>query len=544
MKTRLAAAGLLAVLGGPLVWSLWRALQAGLEASAWHALINHPQTAPALGMALWTGLAATALAVVGAAGILSRRVGQRPLARLLRFLAPMLAVPHAAFAIGLAFLLAPSGWLLRALSPWATGLSAPPPWTTTQDPWGLGLIAVLVLKEIPFLLWMAATQLQRAEVNRVWAQDLLLARSMGYTPQVAWWRVIWPQLWPRLRWPVLAVLAYSLTVVDMALVMGPTTPPTLAVLAWQWLQDGEVTQNAQGAAAAWLLTGVLALSASVAALIWQVPQRAVWRTRWTRGERGRERTRWRGAPGLPFGFSGLLWVYAVVMLALLVGSGTGLWPFPALLPVQLSGQAWASVANSLPTLGTTLSLAFCSAATALLWSVTWLECAPRAWDTRVRPLLYVPLVLPPVLWVVGVHQLALEWQIDGRWSGLWLAHTLAATPYVLVTLSPAYTGFDARYQQLSAALGHGRAVFLWRIKWPLLRSALASAWAVGFAVSVAQYLPTLFLGAGRFATVTTEAVTLAAGAQRALTSAYAVLQWGLPVLAWTLAARWGRPRRF
>ena len=64
----------------------------------------------------------------------------------------MLATPHAAFAIGLAFLLAPSGWLLRGLSPWLTGFDFPPPWPTTQDPWGLGLIAALVLKEIPFLL--------------------------------------------------------------------------------------------------------------------------------------------------------------------------------------------------------------------------------------------------------------------------------------------------------------------------------------------------------------------------------------------------------
>ena len=53
---------------------------------------------------------------------------------------------------------------------------------------------------------------------------------------------------------------------------------------------------------------------------------------------------------------------------------------------------------------------------------------------------------------------------------------------------------------------------------------------MGFAVSVAQYLPTLYVGAGRFATVTTEAVTLAAGAQRSLMSAYAVLQMVLPVL--------------
>jgi putative thiamine transport system permease protein len=67
---------------------------------------------------------------------------------------------------------------------------------------------------------------------------------------------------------------------------------------------------------------------------------------------------------------------------------------------------------------------------------------------------------------------------------------------------------------------------------------------VGFAVSVAQYLPTLTVGAGRYATVTTEAVALAAGAQRSLTSAYAWLLFVLPVLGFALAAWVGRPRRF
>ena len=44
--------------------------------------------------------------------------------------------------------------------------------------------------------------------------------------------------------------------------------------------------------------------------------------------------------------------------------------------------------------------------------------------------------------------------------------------------------------------------------------------------------------------ITTEAVNLAAGAQRSLTSAYAGLQLVLPVLAFALAARLGAPRRF
>lgn len=99
-------------------------------------------------------------------------------------------------------------------------------------------------------------------------------------------------------------------------------------------------------------------------------------------------------------------------------------------------------------------------------------------------------------------------------------------------------------QAVAASLGHTRWAFVWRIKWPLLRAALAASFAVGFAVSVAQYLPTLYVGAGRFGTATTEAVALAAGGQRSLMAAFAALQWLLPALVFGLAAWAGRERRF
>jgi putative thiamine transport system permease protein len=60
--------------------------------------------------------------------------------------------------------------------------------------------------------------------------------------------------------------------------------------------------------------------------------------------------------------------------------------------------------------------------------------------------------------------------------------------------------------------------------------------AVGFAVSVAQYLPTQFIGAGRYASVTTEAVTLASGGQRHTAAAFALLQALLPLLGFAAAA--------
>ena len=543
----------------PLGWSLWAAVQAGLDAAGWKALWLDPQTLRALAMSLWTGLLASTLSTAAAAWMLCRIFSPLPGAavggRLARGLAPLLALPHAALAIGLVALLAPSGWLLRLLSPWATGFSAPPPWATTQDPWGLGLVAVLVLKETPFLLWAALAQLQRPEVGQQLQRQLRLAQTLGYSARSAWWRVAWPQLWPRLLGPLLAVLAYNLTVVDVALVIGPGAPPTLAVLAWQWLQDADPATNAQGAAAAWLLAGAMALAA---ALAWGSTGNPQWRRRQTRGPDAM-RTAARHSPGTTTTITTittitlrasthqplalLLGIYLAVGLALGLGSFTGSWPFPQLLPEVWSLTAWRSVLASSGTLWATTGLALASSLSALLWAVAWLELAPHSWQRRAQALLYLPLALPGVLWVLGLHQLALAWGLDGQASGLWLAHTLACLPYVLLALQGPYTGFDTRLGQLAPTLGRSRWAFLWQVKWPLLRAALAASLAVGFAVSVAQYLPTLYVGAGRFNTVSTEAVTLASGGQRSLTAAYAGLQWLLPMLMFALAARLGRARR-
>ena len=67
----------------------------------------------------------------------------------------------------------------------------PPPWATTQAPWGLGLILVLVAKEVPFLLWAAAAHLQGADValrlrrERDMARELGLGAPLGLIPSLA-----------------------------------------------------------------------------------------------------------------------------------------------------------------------------------------------------------------------------------------------------------------------------------------------------------------------------------------------------------------------
>ncbi len=74
-----------------------------------------------------------------------------------------------------------------------------------------------------------------------------------------------------------------------------------------------------------------------------------------------------------------------------------------------------------------------------------------------------------------------------------------------------------------------------KVKFPLLLPAIILGWAMGMSVSLAQYLPTQLLGAGRVTTLTTEAVSLASGQDRRIMAIYGLMQAALPLVVFSLA---------
>ena len=69
----------------------------------------------------------------------------------------------------------------------------------------------------------------------------------------------------------------------------------------------------------------------------------------------------------------------------------------------------------------------------------------------------------------------------------------------------------------------------------MLLTPCLTALAVGFSVSVGQYLVTLMIGAGRVETLTTEAVALASGGQSRVFGVYALAPALLPAFAFAFA---------
>jgi putative thiamine transport system permease protein len=174
-------------------------------------------------------------------------------------------------------------------------------------------------------------------------------------------------------------------------------------------------------------------------------------------------------------------------------------------------------------------------------AVLTLACLENEQRHRLRPgatalwLLYVPLLVPQIAFLFGVQVVLIRLGLDGTTFAVVWVNLIFVLPYVFLSLADPFRALDPRYAASAAALGAGKWRVFLAVKLPLLTRPILVACAVGFAVSIGQYLPTLFAGAGRISTLTTEAVTLSSGGDRRILGIYAVLQTGLPLLVYGFA---------
>jgi putative thiamine transport system permease protein len=544
MIFRLAPLVALVALGGPVILGLAFTLLPSLgyfpaiggvsfSLEGWRDLSAFPGFATALRLTLTTGIMSTLLALVLAISFCAIAAQNPALLRLRRGLAPLLASPHSAMALGFAFLVAPSGWIMRLLSPWLTGYDRPPATLVTiQDPWGVALIIGLLLKETPYLILMILAASSQVRVD----QTLATARALGQNSAMAWIKTVFPQIYPQIRLPVFAVLAFSLSVVDMALILGPGTAPPLAVLAARWFADYNLALYYPAAAAA-ILQLVLAVACIGGWMLLERPVASLG-LRWIeRGGIDRLACLMTAVAGRCAMIIGLLGLLSLAGMAL--WAFAGVWRFPDALPATWRISQFETLAATIiAPAGMTILIGTVSVVVSILLAIGCLENEQRRAlhpGTAALWLLYMPLLTPQIAFLFGVQVALIRLNLDGSLFAVIWAHVVFVLPYVFLSLADPFRSLDPRYAAGAAALGASPGRILLAIKLPLLTRPLLAAGAVGFAVSVSLYLPTLFAGGGRISTLTTEAVALADGADRRITGMLVLFQSALPLAAYGLA---------
>src|SRR6056297_3443094 len=305
------------------------------------------------------------------------------------------------------------------------------------------------------------------------------------------------------------------------------------------MSDPDLTLRFQAAAGAVLQLGLVLAGLGLWRLLELAVARAgrAWIARGGRGRRGAGHALRLGA----------LVLGALAALAVIAGLGgqvvwsfAGLWQFPDLLPDGFTLRNWDRHGPRLAgPVAETLIIAATATGLALLLTLACLEAEHRHGlrpATRALWLLYLPLIVPQVAFLAGFQPLCIAAGVDGGRAAVILAHLVFVLPYVFLSLSDPWRAWDRRWATAGAALGASGWGVLWRVRAPMMLAPLLTAFAVGFAVSVGQYLPTLLIGGGRVPTLTTEAVALASGGDRRAIGVWALAQAGAAAAPFLLAA--------
>ncbi|MFQ6158269.1 ABC transporter permease [Sinorhizobium meliloti] len=484
-----------------------------------------------------TGLAAGLLTTVAATAVVGTFVagfaGTPLFARIQHLVSSLLAVPHAAAAFALAFLVAPSGFLLRLISPEVTGFTRPPDWLLPNDPFALTMIAGLIAKEVPFLFLVTLAALPQLAVPRA----SRLAAALGYGRVAGFAICLWPALYRQIRLPVFAVLVYSVSVVDVAMILGPKLPPTLPVRVTQWAGDDDLGARFLASAGAFLQLGIV-VAAMASWIVLERVGKAVLARLTLSGRRFARDGALRAAGALAMSTCTVTIFAGLSVLS--IWSVAGLWPFPDALPGSLTPNTWMRTLPQLwAPLGTTVALALSASSLALLFTILLLYrngIAGGRKNAAGYRLLYLPLLVPEISFVFGLQVLMLSAGFTPGFASVLAVHFVFVLPYVLLSLSAPWRAVDPRFEKIAAGFGKPALEILFTVRLPLLFRACLTALAVGFAVSVSLYLPTLLIGSGRLTTITTEAVALSSGGDRRVIGIYALVQGLLPFLAFLVAS--------
>lgn len=495
---------------------------------AFQAVFDWQGVGTSIALSLFSAITSSYLACLISFAILQAAWGSKFWRKIEVSLSPLLAMPHVAFAIGFAFLFAPTGMGVRVVHQ----LFGYDPNAQTvndlallvKDPYALGLILMLAIKEVPFLLLMSIPILQQLKVDKLEK----VSHSLGYSSAQAWWKCLFPQWFAKLRFPMLAVLAYSLSVVDVALIIGPTNPPTFAVLVWQWFNDPDLALLPRAAAGAVVLFVLAsALIAFARAVEWGVTK-------------GFKRWQYSGRSGFSLPgkmlFSMILLLTLVMLPLTVIWSFAQRWRFPDILPSDYSLRFWQHEWHSiLATLEQSLLLAAISASIALVLALAAHEYRLRyRWQVP-GYIIAIPMLIPQLSVLFGMQIVTLYLSSNAYFFWVCWAHVFFAFPFVYLALDGPWRSFDQGLTRVALSLGKSPIQVWLKVKLPILLPAVAFAWAVGVSVSLAQYLPTLVLGAGRISTITTEAVALSSGFDRRVTAIYALWQALLPLMFFSLA---------
>lgn len=229
----------------------------------------------------------------------------------------------------------------------------------------------------------------------------------------------------------------------------------------------------------------------------------------------------------------LLAIFLGVLLPLVplaVWSFAHRWYFPALLPTEWRGRAWAYIFQPgspvLEALGNSLLVA---AAVTFLSILIGLP-AGRALGmhsfrgkTLVQFLILAPTIMPVLAVAMGIHVAFIRYGLADSLLGVIFVHLVPVTPYMVLILASVFVNYNPDVEGQARSLGARPRQVLWYITLPAILPGLVVGSLFAFIISWSQYLLTLLIGGRNVITLPILLFTFANAGDNPLTAALSLV---------------------
>ncbi len=144
------------------------------------------------------------------------------------------------------------------------------------------------------------------------------------------------------------------------------------------------------------------------------------------------------------------------------------------------------------------SLAIALASTAVAVSAGTL-CAIGCWrissrlSELVRALMLLPIIVPSIVYALGIFRLWITLGLLDTYLGVVIVHAVTGLPYVVITVSAALAGFDARLEQAARGMGASLAQTLAWVIIPRIMPGVVSGAIFAFVHSWDEAVLILFI---------------------------------------------------
>lgn len=105
----------------------------------------------------------------------------------------------------------------------------------------------------------------------------------------------------------------------------------------------------------------------------------------------------------------------------------------------------------------------------------------------------MPMVVPTIIIAIAVYGFQSKTGLIGTTLGLVTAHTIMATPFVIVTTLSSLRGIDPNLEYAASSLGANPIRTFFRVTLPVIKPAMAAAALFAFVTSFDELVVTLFI---------------------------------------------------